>query len=189
MGVEALSTGPGKRAIIAPDGQSVLQITLPVDRTRTLICSVILREKDEDMGPQLEQLIPGFRMLEQRPVARDETLNYKCAQYVFRNRMKERWSQRRYEKLFDTNGYSWLLENYDYVTEPQPNDIAAYCQFAGSTNGEHPCRYKHFGIFDGEMIESKWGAGDIYRHPYWAVATPYGKALIFLRKKVIATLS
>ena len=60
------------------------------------------------------------------------------------------------------------------TTEPQVGDLAAYYQL--------PRWPLHYGICCSKgLIESKWGAGPIYRHPPFYVPNEYGDYIIYYR--------
>lgn len=169
-----------RREIIAPEGKKVLQLHLPIDEIRLRIDGIC--KLDGNITAALQDL-PDFSLLEERPAGFDENVMFKCAQYAFRKRMGETWSPLYCDRLLDKDAHELLLKNYEYVTEPQSGDVIVYSQFPGITDYSHPGRYLHFGIFDGSTVDSKWAAGNIYRHRIQDLPTFFGKSAIFVRKK------
>ncbi len=83
----------------------------------------------------------------------------------------------REEELIGTSAKSELIETYFTITsDPEPGDLAVYSDRDG--------RRQHFGVYIAEdLIESKWGAGKVYRHPPFYVCSDYGNQITYYRLK------
>lgn len=69
-----------------------------------------------------------------------------------------------------------LNQYYTQTSDPQPGDLAVY-----STVLE---KRVHMGIYLApDLIESKWGKGRVYRHPFFYVDPEYGDNISFYRLK------
>ncbi len=78
--------------------------------------------------------------------------------------------------LLGSGNSTMLQQYYTQVSDPQPGDLAVY--------SISPKDRVHFGIYLApDLIESKWGRGRVYRHPFFYVHPNFGDTITFYRLK------
>lgn len=78
--------------------------------------------------------------------------------------------------LLGSGDSEMLKQYYAQVSDPQPGDLAVY--------SIGPKKRVHMGIYLApDLIESKWGRGRVYRHPFFYFDPNFGDTITFYRIK------
>lgn len=103
-----------------------------------------------------------------------DTFGY-CINYAVKSALK---SMSIHIPLVGYGGYDKMLdEHFIPQTTPEIGDLVVYYWSLESEP-------KHYGVYYAdEIVESKWGAGDVYRHPIFYVDNSYGNFVKFFRPK------
>lgn len=100
-----------------------------------------------------------------------------CSSYAVSKTLPEYKKALSHELDLLGSGNSTMLQDYyTQVSDPQPGDLAVYSM--------DPKNRVHMGIYLApDLIESKWGKGRVYRHPFFYVDLKYGDTITFYRLK------
>lgn len=168
--------------------------TIEISEAREQIDLLASWDQDLSFFDQVGQL-PGFSIVEQRNPWEDTDNNYQCAQYVFEKRMSDGFAHDYHlPRDFILNGSKYLRgEGFIEVEHPEPYDVVGYAQttkeldlgelaFLLIAGAKFPI-FRHWGIYvGGDMVESKFSVGHVYRHPLELVPVRYGTQVCFFRK-------
>lgn len=123
--------------------------------------------------------LPGVSIIERRPYFRDA--DYRCAQYVFREILREPGASVKFESLpFWDRAIEFMRgKGFSVVDDPKHDDVIAY-RYPGGDLRE--MTIKHWGIVRGVHIHSKFDQGHIFQHPLASVPSSYGGEAIFFRR-------
>lgn len=80
--------------------------------------------------------------------------------------------------IHQLEGNTEIIKKYFTSTvTPEKGDLVVYYSYKSSIENAHPL---HYGIFIlDNLIESKWGQGDVYQHPAFYIPDIYGNYLKF----------
>ena len=115
-------------------------------------------------------------VVERRDPTQDS--DYRCGEYVFKTVKNESWmsniddyeNEQTQNKLYGETRKFLKEKGYQIVQGvPQAGDVIGYTRPFTYRNGEEDDTFRHFGIYTGKDIISKFGRSHIYRHEIDAV--------------------
>lgn len=122
---------------------------------------------DDRMRAELLKL-PGFTLIHQ---AGDRPEYEECSLYALYGRDHPPTEE---DVAFADEELGGMVATFDQPSDPLKDDFVVY--FDGEAN------FSHMGVYvsDG-TVESKWGSGDVWRHPVTSIPSLYGKEIKYFR--------
>jgi hypothetical protein len=164
-------------------------VIIPKSDKRQLIDDLISKENifGRDANPFYDAVgeLEGISIFAKRDYQRD--YGYRCVQYVFSTIMNESWLTEHGNKdltaEFWTNTIEFLNQReYILIKEPQKGDIIGY-RFRKTEIVTNPY-FKHFGIWLGDKVRSKFEQGHIFEHEIDVIPNRHGEEALFFRKEI-----
>jgi len=141
-------------------------------KKRRLIQKVLASNTDGDFSD-----IEGISVIEERDRKKD--INYRCAEFVFRNCLNLPWRSVRRNSSFWRDALKALEKKGFYSPKtPKKGDVAVYGHL--KQGGYYAI---HFGHYDGKRVRSKFGTSHVFEHEVNAIPTKYGTNVFFIRKR------
>ncbi len=128
----------------------------------------IRKEIEQASGQNLIKKIPQIRL-----VAHINFMGV-CYDYAFGVIFRTYYSPRFMPRL---PGNDWIEKYFSVTTEPQKGDLVCYYK-------DSLVLPVHYGVYDSlHVVESKWGAQPVYKHPPFYVENLYGNFIRYYRLK------